>query len=83
MKVNQNWEDGDFENFMSENWCVSCTYGDDEDWVEDLIFSNFKQEWSAQALKEALKEDLNNKVTLNQIFVKYTNNPSAYVEDVE
>ena len=83
MKVNNSWEEGEYVKFLNENWAVQCSYGIDEDWIEDLIGSNFKQEWQAQALKEALKEDLSNDMTLNQIFVKYTDNNHAYVVDVD
>jgi len=82
MKVDKSWTEEDFVNFLNENWKVSCSYGDDEDWIHDLINSNFKKEWQVHELKAAVKEDLET-MTLNQIFVKYTDNTNPYVEDVE
>lgn len=82
VRVYENWSEQNYIKFVNNDWCVSCAYGDDVDWIDDLINSDFKQEWECDALIEALQKD-KNEMTLNQIFVKYTNNNYPYIVDAE
>lgn len=67
ISVYSNWTEEEQDAFYSNEW----TGVRDTDWWGEFMCYEFKQEWSFDDLSKALKEDIDAKLSLDEIKVKY------------
>jgi hypothetical protein len=66
ISVYQDWSESERDTFYSENWGVAS-----QDWWDDFICCEFKQEWTCNDLITSLKEDIVANTPTEEIKVKY------------
>ncbi len=66
ISVYSKWTDAQKDTFYCEAWGVG-----DWDWWDDFANSEFKEEWTFDDLVQALKEDIDESLSLDEIKVKY------------
>ena len=50
---------------------VPWEIGDDDNWWFDLLQSNFKEDWECDELIQSIQKDVDEKLTIEEIYVKY------------
>ena len=66
ISVYSKWTEAEQDSFYSKAWGVG-----DWDWWDDFVCSEFKDEWTFDDLVQALKVDIDEPLSLDEIKVKY------------
>jgi hypothetical protein len=66
MSVYDKWTEDERDAFYAESWALGT-----QDWWDDFICCEFKDEWSFSDLCAALKTDISESCKLDDIKVKY------------
>lgn len=56
---------------------VSWELEDDDTWWYDLIQCNFKEDWDCDELIQSIQKDVDDKLTIDEIYVKYQKKKSC------